>query len=96
MVITKAILIEKLAEKLEVSKKEATDFVNEFQNLVVDEVVAGNEVKLSGFASFDSVERSARTMRKPRTGEPIEVSAYKGVIIRPFKAFKDAVKNSEK
>lgn len=96
MVITKAMLIEKLAEKLGVTKKEAGEFINGFQELVVDEVVEGNEVKVTGFVSFSSAERSARTMRNPQTGEPIEVAAYRGVTVRPFKAFKDAVKNSGK
>lgn len=94
MVVTKTNLVDKIAEKMNISKKEATEFINTYQNLIIDEVVEGNEVKLSGFVSFAPVDKKARTARHPQTGEKIEVEAHRGVSVRPFKSFKETVRNS--
>lgn len=90
--INKKSMIDRLSEELSVSKKEAREFLNTFQDIVIEEVSKGNNVKLSGFAAFSPVERKARVMRHPRTGDPLEVPAHTAVTVKPYKAFRDAVR----
>ena len=54
-------------------------------------VANDDKVTLPGFGSFSSSSRAARTGRNPRTGEPVQIAASKGVKISAGAAFKSAV-----
>lgn len=90
-ILNKAGLIEHLAEETGQTKAQAERFLLAFQDKVIDAVANGEDVKLTGFASFEPVTRAARTMRNPRTGDSLEVPETKSVRIRPLKRFKDAI-----
>lgn len=72
-------IIAKLAERSEISKKEAGETLNAVLDLITEELVAGNSVSLVGFGSFSIKERSARTGRNPQNGEEIHIPASKTV-----------------
>ncbi|MFM8861461.1 MAG: HU family DNA-binding protein [Acidimicrobiia bacterium] len=80
-----------LAEKLDIDKKTALEFVDEFIATVTDTVATGEDVVLTGFAKFRRVQRGPRLARNPQTGATVKVPAKKAAKITPLKAFKDQV-----
>lgn len=76
-------LIDTLAHRLEITKKEAARFLDCFQDTVIEAVAKGEHVKISGFGSFQVKTRGARIGINPQTKEKLEI----GTSLRPhFKA----------
>ena len=71
--MNKTELITGMAEKAEISKKDAEKALNAFTNIVADTLVDGDKVSITGFGTFEVVERAARTGRNPQTGESIQI-----------------------
>lgn len=90
--MNKVELVEVLAKKLNVTKKEAAAFLTVFTETIHDTLVEGKDVKLLGFGNFSVTTRDARKGRNPQTGEVMEIPAHKAVRFKPGKALKDAVK----
>lgn len=93
-VLNKPALIAEIAAKTGESKASTERFLNAFQDIVVDAVSDGTEVKISGFVAFASGVRPARTMKNPRTGEDVQVAETKTIKVRAMKNFRDAVSGS--
>ena len=72
-------LTEAVAEKANVSKKVAAEAVAAVLDAITDALVAGEDVKITGFGGFEVKERAARTGRNPKTGEAVEIAASKYV-----------------
>ena len=89
--MNKTQLIEAVAAKTELTKKEAEAAVNATIAAVIDALKAGDKVQLVGFGTFEVKERAARTGRNPQTGATIEIAASKAPAFSAGKAFKDAV-----
>lgn len=89
--MNKAELVEKIAVKAEISKKEAELALNAAVELIEKALVKGEEVKLSGFGSFARKARAARVGTNPATGAKIKIPASKAVVFKPAKALKEAV-----
>ena len=72
--LTKAHLADLLFEQIGLNKRESKDMVDAFFDLVVDSLIQGTDVKISGFGNFQIRTKAARPGRNPRTGElnPIE------------------------
>ena len=81
--MNKTELIMAVAEKAELSKKDAEKAVAAFISTVSDTLTAGDKVQLVGFGTFEVRTREARTGKNPRTGEAIEIAASK---VPAFKA----------
>ncbi|MBP0956280.1 MAG: HU family DNA-binding protein [Oscillospiraceae bacterium] len=90
--MNKTELIAALAEKAEVSKKDAEKVLNAFVETVQDAVKADDKVQLVGFGTFESKARAAREGKNPQTGEKIKIAACKVPAFKAGKAFKDLVK----
>jgi len=90
--MNKTEVISAMAEKAEISKKDAEKALTAFTEVVTNELVDGNKVHLVGFGTFEVVERAARTARNPKTGESIEVAPSKAPKFKAGKMLKDAVK----
>lgn len=73
--LTKAELAELLFERLGLNKRESKDMVEAFFELIHTELVAGGDVKLSGFGNFNIRRKAPRPGRNPRTGEAIPIKA---------------------
>ena len=86
--MNKAQLIEAVAKKTNLSKRDATNAVNATLTTIKSETKKTTGVTIVGFGSFQSVKRKARTGRNPQTGETIKIQASKTVRFRPGKAFK--------
>lgn len=85
-------LVATVAEQTGITKTLANDVSRAFLQAIVDAVVAGDTVRLTGFATFTATDTAARTARNPTTGEAVEVAASKRVAVKVAKQFKDAVK----
>ncbi len=89
--MTKAELIEAMAEKANTSKAAAKRFLDAFTATVTDALKQGDKVTLVGFGTFSVSERKARTGRNPRTGEAIQIAGGKTPKFKAGKALKDKV-----
>ena len=89
--MNKAELIEAIAVKGDLSKKEADVALNAVIDAIKDALKAGEKVSLVGFGTFSVKERAARTGKNPATGEAIEIAACKGPAFAAGKALKDAI-----
>lgn len=90
--MNKTELIKVMAEKADISKKDAEKVLTAFANIVTDTLVDGDKVAITGFGTFEVVERSERQGRNPATGEAITIAASKSPKFKAGKALKDAVK----
>lgn len=91
--MNKAELITSMAEKSELSKKDAELALKAFISSVEEAVSCGEKVQLIGFGTFEPRERSQRTGHNPRTGEPINIPATIVPVFKAGKDFKARVKN---
>ena len=89
--MNKSELIVALAQKTDLSKKDAEKALNAFVEVVSETLKAGDKVQLVGFGTFEAKNRPARTARNPRTGEEIQIAASKTASFKVGKALKDSV-----
>ena len=90
--MTKADLIERIAEKADLTKANAERSLNAFLDTVEDVLVKEGKLTLTGFGTFVVETRKERKGRNPRTGDEIVIPAANVVKFRPGKLLKDAVK----
>ncbi|MDH6578939.1 DNA-binding protein HU-beta [Kitasatospora sp. MAP5-34] len=93
--VNKAQLVEAVAEQLG-GRKAAAEAVDAVLDTMVRAVVAGDRVSVTGFGTFEKVERSARFARNPQTGEKVKVKKTSVPRFRPGQGFKDLVSGSKK
>ena len=89
--MNKTELIAAVAEKAEISKKDAEKAVKAFTDAVAEELAKGGKVQLVGFGKFEVSESPAREGRNPRTGETMTIAASKTPKFKPGKALKDEI-----
>ena len=87
--MTKAELIDKVAEKTDLTKKDAAGAVNAVLETIEEALKNGDGIALPGFGTFSVKERSERKGRNPQTGEEITIPAGKSA---KFKAGKNLKK----
>ncbi len=90
--MTKAELVQAIADKAGLNKNQAKDALEAFIGAVTDTVKGGKDVRIVGFGNFVPVERAAGTARNPRTGETVDRPASKTVRFRPGEGLKGALK----
>ena len=89
--MNKAELIDLVAERADISKKDATSAVEAALDGIKNAVAKGDKVSLSGFGIFEKSDRAARTGRNPQTGAPVTIAATSVPKFRAGKALKDAI-----
>lgn len=89
--MNKADIVNAVAERTGLSKKDADKAVAAFTDVVADSLKSGDKVVLVGFGTFEVKERSARIGRNPRTKEAIEIPASKAPVFKAGKGLKDAI-----
>ena len=89
--MNKTELIAVVAEKSELSKKDAEKAVNAVVDSIVEALKAGEKVSLVGFGSFEAKVRPARKGHNPANGQEIEIAASKAASFKAGKALKDAL-----
>ena len=94
--MNKAELIDAVASRGDVSKREVTEIVDAFVEEIKKAVVRGDKVAISGFGIFEAQARKARLGRNPRTGETVKIKATKLPKFRPGAEFKAVVSGAKK
>jgi DNA-binding protein HU-beta len=89
--MNKGELVEAIAQKADVSKKEADAVLTAIVDSIVEAVSSGDKVTLVGFGSFEPRERQAREGRNPKTGETMQIPATRVPAFSAGKQFKDKV-----
>jgi len=89
--MNKTELIAAVAEKTDLSKKDADAAVSAGLGAITDALKAGDKIQLVGFGTFEVRNRAAKQGRNPRTGETMTVPASKVPAFKAGKALKDAV-----
>ena len=84
-------LVAAVAQKAGVETDLAGSVLAAFQDVVTDTVAAGNPVALTGFLTFERVDKEATTGRNPATGAEIQISARKVPKVKIGTGFKKAV-----
>ena len=89
--MNKTQLIEAVAAKADIKKKDAEAAVNAVTAAIAEALKAGEKVQLVGFGTFEVRERAAREGRNPKTGEKITIAASKNPTFTAGRALKDSV-----
>ena len=89
--MTKADLINAVAEKTGFSKKDSEKAIKAVTGAITDALVSGDKVQIVGFGTFEVRERAAKEAKNPRTKEVIKVPAKKAPAFKAGKSLKEAV-----
>ena len=88
--MNKTELVAAVAEKAELSKKDADSAVNAVIESIIEAVASKDKVQIVGFGTFEARERKEKIGKNPRTGEEIKIAASVVPAFKAGKAFKDA------
>ncbi|MBD2513228.1 HU family DNA-binding protein [Nostoc muscorum FACHB-395] len=89
--MNKGELVDAVAAKANVTKKQADEIISAFLSVVTEAVANGDKVTLIGFGSFERRDRSEREGRNPKTNEPMTIPATKVPAFSAGKQFKEKV-----
>jgi DNA-binding protein HU-beta len=93
--VNKSELTQKLAERTNLSKSDAQKAVDALfsadKGIISQSLKKGDKVQITGFGSFETRARGARTGRNPRTGKEIKIKASKSAAFRAGKGLKDSI-----
>lgn len=90
--MTKKDLINMLADQVGMTKVDAAKVLDAFADVVTKALARGEKVTYTGFGTFETRTRAARTGRNPQTGATIHIPATRTAAFKAGKALKDAVK----
>ncbi|MBT1186982.1 HU family DNA-binding protein [Streptomyces sp. CJ_13] len=93
--MNKAQLVDAITEKMG-GRQQAVDAVDNVLDAILRATVAGERVSVTGFGSFEKVDRPARYARNPQTGERVRVKKTSVPRFRPGQGFKDLVSGAKK
>lgn len=89
--ITKKELVNRIAERTEVSKVVAKDIIQSFLDSIIEELAAGNRLEFREFGVFETKERAARRAQNPRTLEKVSVPAKRIVKFKVGRMMRERV-----
>jgi DNA-binding protein HU-beta len=93
--VNKSELTQKLVERTNLSKSDAQKAVDALfaanGGIISDALKSGDKVQITGFGSFETRKREARTGRNPRTGKEIKIGASTSAAFRAGKGLKDSI-----
>ena len=89
--MTKPELVNKIAEKSNLSKKDAAAALTALTDVITEALKAEGKLAIPNLGTFEVKQHAARTGHNPRTGETVEIAAKKVPAFKPAKALKDAV-----
>lgn len=89
--MNKGELVDVIAQKTDITKKQADAIVTAMVDTIVEAVSTGDKISLVGFGNFEIRDRQARAGRNPNTGEKMQIAASRVPVFAPGKAFKERV-----
>jgi len=93
--MTKADLVEKIFEKIGLSKKEAQEFIEILFDTMKQTFIEGESVKLPGFGTFNIRQKMSRRGRNPKTGEKLEITPRRVITFRASKQLKSVMEKKD-
>ncbi|MDP9729756.1 HU family DNA-binding protein [Alicyclobacillus sp. TC] len=87
--MNKADLVNKVADKTGLKKKDAEAAVNSVFESIEEALREGEKVQVIGFGTFETRTRAARSGRNPQTGETIEIPAATVPAFKPGNKLKE-------
>ncbi len=93
--LTKAVLIDKLHERIGITKKEAGELVDSTFQIMRTTLVHGEKVKISGFGNFLVRDKAARRGRNPQTNEEIVISRRRVITFKPSQVLRGAINQAD-
>lgn len=89
--MTKADLVERIANSTGLTKKDTALAVDHLISAVKDALREGRHIEIRGFGTFKVRQRRTRMARNPRTGDPVKVPARAVPVFKPSRLFKEEV-----
>ena len=89
--MTKAELVEKVADKIQLTKKQTETVVNLLLNSITEALSEGDKVELRGFGSFRIRKRNPREGRNPKTGDTVQIPAKRVPFFKAGKELREMV-----
>ncbi len=89
--MNKTELVAAMADKAEISKKDAEKALKAFTDVVAEELKKGEKIQLVGFGTFEVAARAERMGKNPQTHEPMKIAASKAPKFKAGKALKDMI-----
>ena len=89
--MNKTELVATIAERTELTKKDADSALKAFIDVVGEELSKGEKIQLVGFGTFETTKRAARKGKNPQTGKAIKIAACTAPKFKAGKGLKDAV-----
>lgn len=89
--VTRADLAEAVYEAVGLSRTESADLVERFLSIIGDALVAGENVKLSSFGSFQVRSKNQRIGRNPKTGEEVPILPRQVLVFKPSNVLKSKI-----
>ena len=85
-------LITAVSTQAGLTKKDTEALLKAFQEVVMTELAKGEKIALTGFITFEVVQKAARQGRNPKTGQILQIEAKKAVRVKIGKTLKDILK----
>ena len=93
--MTKADLVEKIFEKIGLSKKEAQEIIEVLFDTMKQTFIEGESVKLPGFGTFNIRQKMSRRGRNPKTGEELEITPRRVITFRASNQLKSVMEKKD-
>ena len=84
-------LVAKIVEQMNLTKKQVEEVTAVLFDVIMEALVKGDKVVISGFGTFEVHERAKKIGRNPQTGEEILIEGSKSPVFKSAKVFKDQV-----
>jgi len=89
--MNKAEFVKHIANQQNITQDEASKNIDIFTSSVMSALAEGNEIQIVGFGNFSVADVAARPGRNPKTGEVLQIAAYKQPRFKVGQKLKDAV-----
>ena len=93
--MTKADLVERIFEKIGLSKKEAQEIIEILFDTMRQTFIEGESVKISGFGTFNVRQKAARRGRNPKTGDDLEITPRRVITFRASNQVKSSMEKHD-
>ncbi|HEX9997782.1 MAG TPA: HU family DNA-binding protein [Abditibacterium sp.] len=93
-ILSRGDIVDSVAAQVDLPQSKVDAVLKAFEGAIARQLGTGGEIRMAGFGTFKTTQRSARTSRNPRTGEPVDVPARTAPSFKAGKSLKDAAASS--
>ena len=88
-------LAEAISKKIGLSKNFSLSFVDNFFNILIEDIIKSKKIKISTFGTFDVISKRERIGRNPKTKVETKITSRKVVRFKPSPIFKNKINNKD-